>query len=92
MKFERKLINTYRKSEVCHQNRLDRARPVMFIRFADVDVYRLPWDFFGFSDEEVETWGEWQELADAVLGTDRPRIDQIFGEILAKDMASRGQQ
>jgi hypothetical protein len=90
MKFKRKLINTYRKSETCFQNRIDRASPVVFVRFADVEVYRLPWDFFGFDDEEVVTWGEWREVGDVVFGEDRPQLNKIFGKLLEEDMKSRG--
>ena len=57
-----KLVKTYTKSETCWQNRIDRYMPVCFTRYADVLVYRHSWDFFGFWDQEVENWGEWNEV------------------------------
>ena len=59
--FARKLINVYQQQETCFQNRMDRAMPVCFTRMAEVSVYRWPWDFFGFWDEEEKVWGEWVE-------------------------------
>jgi hypothetical protein len=90
MKFDRKLVKTYRTHEMCYRDHLDRAQPTPYVRFAEVNVYRLPWDFLGLFDNHVELWGDWKELADSIFGKDRPRFSRIFAEVLAKDMDSRG--
>jgi hypothetical protein len=61
--FKRTCVHTYTKSQVEWRNHLDRALPVMYTRYAEVFVYRLPCDFFGFFDKEYEVWDVWKETA-----------------------------
>jgi hypothetical protein len=62
------MIKIYTKSETCFKNELDRQSPIMYSRFAKVFVYRAPWDFFGFWDNEVEQWGDWKEIPAFLTG------------------------
>lgn len=57
-------IKSYCKSESQWRNEPDRALPVLYRRFAQVDVFRSNEGFLnwlGLFDEEVEHWSEWQE-------------------------------
>ena len=91
---KRVLAKTYLKSETCFRNEIDRSSPVMYVRFAKVEVYQLskPWgwlDVFGFFNKETEHWENSKSLPDSVFGESRPKFDKIFGDVFIADMSTR---
>jgi hypothetical protein len=63
-----KLIKTFTRSQVQYRDLPDRANPVMFVRWADVEVYRPNtwfWDWLGWNDKEVENWEDWREAPES---------------------------
>jgi hypothetical protein len=63
-----KLIKTFTRSQVQYRNLPDKANPVMFVRWADVEVYRPNkwfWDWLGWNDKEVENWEDWREAPES---------------------------
>jgi len=60
-----KLIKKYITEDIDFVKVQDRANPVFMMRKDTVYVYRYPWDWFGFFDDEVIVRGSWKEL---VLG------------------------
>ena len=62
-----KLVNTYTRSQTQWRNLPDRALPVMFVRWGDVEVYRPTNNLlsklgFGFFDKEIVNWEDWREM------------------------------
>ena len=60
--FEKKYAHTYVKTDVKWENLPDRAMPVMYQRWNEIDVYRFGWDFFGLFDDKVVRYGPWIEM------------------------------
>lgn len=63
-----KLIKTFTRSQTQYRNLLDRAEPVLFVRWGDVEVWRSEgwiWDWLGWNDKEVINWEDWREAPES---------------------------